>query len=348
MMKNTASNIEERKDEHLRICKDLDVSYTTKTNGFEKINLEPSLFPQINPNSIKLQTTFLGKKIEAPLIIAAITGGTTKGREINQQIAAVCEEFQIAMGVGSQRIAIENKAVANTFEVREQAPTIPLLANLGIAQFVNGYGVKEFEKSVSMIQADGIAIHINPLQEFIQKEGDRSFTLSKEKIQTIIESTNTPIVIKGVGTGLTKADAEFLFTQQKIYAVDIAGAGGTNWSKIEKLRHSEFKDFSQDLLELGISTFQSLQYATKVNSSDKPKIIASGGIWNGVDAVKALLCGADYVAFALPALKALLNQGKDGLRKYIECYIEEMRITLSLLNKGDLKCLKKRKEEKNS
>ena len=342
MDQNFSSTTSSRKDEHLKICIEKDVKYENVASGFDNYIIRPNILTKISPDDVDLSTTLLGKSMDSPLLIAGMTGGSEKGKEINKIIAKVCDEFNIGMGVGSQRAAIENPSLIDSFQVRDYAENIPLLANLGIAQFSSGYSVKEAEKAIEMINADGLAIHINPLQEFIQYDGNKNLINVRQSLIDLVNKCKYPIIVKSVGTGFSKEDLKFL-SSLNITAIDIAGAGGTNWKKIEMYRNPSLSDLSSILINWGIPTAECLVNAADLLSDSSKKIIASGGIWNGMDAVKALILGADYVAFALPALLAISKDSEAGLRKFIHNYILEMKIALTMLGITNLEELRKKK-----
>jgi isopentenyl-diphosphate delta-isomerase len=333
-----------RKDDHIQICLEKDVVYDTIPHGFDSLKLEPTLLVNLSPADVILESSLFGKTIDYPLIISGMTGGSLKGQRFNEIIAEVCRELNIGMGVGSQRAAIENSDLVSTYVVRHKAPEIPLLANLGIAQFLNGYGNKEIEEAIQMIEADAIAIHLNPLQEFTQKEGNKVLFNTKEKISEIIKECSYPIIIKGVGRGISKIDAKFL-TKQNIYAIDVAGAGGTNWVKIETYRNPKLSKLSQEFINWGIPTALSLMNVVEETKDKETKIIASGGIWNGLDATKALLLGADYVAFALPVLKSIAKGGIEELRNYLYSYTFELKTTFAMLGIRNFQELKEARKK---
>ncbi|MCG3225346.1 MAG: type 2 isopentenyl-diphosphate Delta-isomerase [Candidatus Heimdallarchaeota archaeon] len=341
MSSRKEEDISSRKDEQIKICLENDVVYENVSNGYKKIRFEPTLLSELSIDDIDLSTSLLGKKIDYPLIVSGMTGGSTKGQKYNEIIAEVCSEFNIAMGVGSQRAAIENPALSETYRVRSLAPTIPLFANLGIAQFIEGYGVKEAQQAIDMIEGDALAIHINPMQELIQKEENEKLTSSKVQLFNLIEDFDKPVIIKGVGRGISKNDASF-FTELNPFAIDVAGAGGTNWAKIESYRNSELKYLSSEFLNWGINTARSVNNVRSYTRKTNVKIIASGGMWSGIDAVKALILSADYVAFALPVLKAIAKGGKDELRSFLSSYIFEMKATLAFIGRKNLKNLREK------
>ncbi|MCE7742203.1 MAG: type 2 isopentenyl-diphosphate Delta-isomerase [Candidatus Heimdallarchaeota archaeon] len=344
-MKETDSSVTSfRKDEHILLCLENDVQYSGITNGFDDIEIEPSLLTQFSLEEIDLATTFLSKEVKYPIIVSGMTGGSKNGRVFNESVARICSEFKIGMGVGSQRAALEDPKLVNTYEVRHIAPNIPLIANLGIAQFIQGYNHVQAQKAITMIGADALAIHINPLQEFVQGEGDKDQTKALEKIVALKQEFEYPIIIKGVGTGLTKVDAKSL-SQLEVYALDVAGAGGTNWSRIEFYRNEDVKYLSDKFLNWGISTKNSLMNVVDFSEGKETKIIASGGVWSGFDAVKALLLGADYVALALPILRSIGKGGIDECRKFLSTYILEMKAVMAMLNVKNLEELKKERHK---
>ncbi|MCK4845311.1 MAG: type 2 isopentenyl-diphosphate Delta-isomerase, partial [Candidatus Heimdallarchaeota archaeon] len=236
MNEEPLSDISRRKEEHIRICLENNVVYDRMSNGLEKVQIRPSSFEELSVNDINLETKFLNKTINFPLLISGITGGSKKGKEINEIIGKICQEFFIGMGVGSQRAAIENPELVSTYQVRHIASDIPLLANIGIGQLIDEYDVNDAENAITMIKADGLALHVNIQQEFLQSEGDKDFSNLKKSISQLIKESKYPLIIKGVGSGISKKDAEYLMSLN-IYAVDVAGAGGTNWAKIETYRN---------------------------------------------------------------------------------------------------------------
>ena len=333
-----------RKDEHIKICLEKNVQFDNRSNGFKYLDLHPSLIVDIHPDEIDLTSEFLGRKVDFPILISGMTGGSSLGKKYNEIFAKVCNDLNIGMGVGSQRAALENPSLAETFEIRNIAPEIPLLANLGIAQFLKGYGLKEIEKAVEMIGADALAIHINPLQEFLQREGDKELVNIIPKLSELTNKTTIPIVIKGVGTGLSLEDANNL-SKLNIYAIDVAGVGGTNWSKIETYRNPELKNISSEFINWGTNTALSIANAEIGTKGTDIKVIASGGIWSGTDAVKSFLVGADYVSLALPILKAAARGGVEELKSFLLSYIFEMRTVMSMIGAKNVVDLKKRRHK---
>lgn len=340
MKTNRLKAISRRKDEHIKLCMNYDVRFKKITTGFEEVKFECSMFPRYDPSEINLKTKILNKEIDFPVIISGMTGGSKIAKKINKIIAKACQDFNIAMGVGSQRSMIEHPELTDTYVVRDVAPDIPLFGNLGVAQIINGYTVKEANVAVSSIDADGLAIHVNPLQEFVQEEGDRRISEAKDKIVELIDAVSFPVMIKGVGTGVSVSDAKFL-ANSRAEIIDIAGAGGTNWTLIDAIRNKTLKYLSDDFIEWGISSFQSLKNMISERTNTKQKIVCSGGIWSGINAVKALIMGADYVAFALPVIKAIKKGGIEAVENLIYSYVTEMKIVMAILGKKNLKELQK-------
>ncbi|MDD5163375.1 MAG: type 2 isopentenyl-diphosphate Delta-isomerase [Candidatus ainarchaeum sp.] len=334
-----------RKTEHLKIACSENVQFREKTTGLEKIgfkgiDLEYKTLPEINKKEISLQAEFLGKKFSAPIIVEAITGGTEEARQINRDIAGACEELGIGMGLGSMRAMIENPALKETYFVRDIAPKIFLAGNIGAAQLLQ-YPIEKIEKAIEEIKADALAIHLNAAQEALQKEGDTNFKGVLNAIEKISAKLSKPVYVKEVGHGIGFSVAKKL-AKTKIKAIDVAGAGGTSWTGIDSLRGN--KELGETFWDYGIATAESIVQCRK---AFKKKIIASGGIRTGLDIAKAIALGADMAGIALPVLKAQQEAGKEGVKKYLEKIIEELRIAMFLSGAKSLKELKKVKITKS-
>lgn len=325
--------IKKRKDEHLEVCLNKDVEYKSKTTGFEHVELIYKGFPEVNFEEIDLSTEFLGKKIDYPLNISGMVGGTKKGKEINENLAKAAEELNISMGIGSQRIAIENPEFEEGFKVRKYAPTIPLIGNLGAVQLNKGYTSREIIKAKKMIDGDAIALHSNPAQEVFQENGDKDFSELLEKIEKIQEEVEFPIIIKEVGHGFSKEDLEEL-ERIGISIVDLQGAGGTNFLKVESLRSG--KNVKPELLEMGVPTCSSLLTGKKNTSLS---LIASGGIRSGLEVAKAISIGADLCGLALPLLKPA-TISPEVVKEKLKEIIEELKITMFLTGANNLEELR--------
>lgn len=323
--------INDRKLDHLRICTEKDVE--SGRSGFDEITLAHCALPETDYDKIDMKTRFLGKKLDYPLIIEAMTGGVDEALEINKDLASVAQEFGIGFGVGSQRAAIENIRLEDTFKVRDVAPDILLIANIGAVQLNYGYTVKECKKAVEMIGADALALHLNPLQEVIQTEGDRDFSDLTAKINEVARRLGKPVIVKETGCGISYEAAKNL----KVAAIDVAGSGGTSWSLVESYRSSGRNQHLGRLFAgWGIPTADSIRDVTGL----KMPVIASGGIRNGLDAAKSIALGADSAGVALPVLKALMEGGRDGAKDFIERFIYELKICMFLTGSKNVKELR--------
>jgi len=313
--------IKKRKIDHLRICIEKDVE--SGDTGFSRYRLLFSELPEIDFDEIDTTVSFLGKKISYPLIIEAMTGGSSEGGEINKCMAEIAQKHGLAFGVGSQRAALEDSSLEQTFKVRDVAPDVCLIANLGAVQLNYGYGLKECKKAVEMIDADALALHVNPLQEAIQPEGDRNFKNLIEKINEVASKLDKPVIIKGVGSGLTLPVAEKL----EVSAFDVGGVGGTSWSIIEGCRAGKKAiELSESFKGFGVPTTDCILNLSK---SGKP-LVASGGIRSGVDVAKSLALGAKVAGMALPLLRIYHRDGGNGVLEYLDRVFMELRISMFL------------------
>jgi len=329
--------MQKRKSDHLRICLEEDIEVGSA--GFEDIALIHNALPEVDLDKIDLSTKFLNKKLKAPVIIEAMTGGTAEAKKINSQLAQVAEEGGIGLGVGSQRAAIEDETLTSTFStIVDNAPNTLKIANLGAIQLNYGYGLAECKKAVDMVKADALALHLNPLQEVVQPEGNTNFSYLLEKIEEICSSLDKPVIAKEVGCGLSKCVGEKLITAG-VSCLDVGGFGGTSWTLIEGCRQGgRNSEIAEAFKYWGIPTAISL---LELKELDNPKI-ASGGIRDGAAAAKALMLGADMVGIALPVLKALDSGGLEGARTYLDKFINELRIAMFLIGARDIKCLKRK------
>ncbi|HDI12304.1 MAG TPA: type 2 isopentenyl-diphosphate Delta-isomerase, partial [Candidatus Bathyarchaeota archaeon] len=304
-MKLLNNQTRRRKADHIDICLEENVQARTITTGFEDIHFVHRALPEIDREEIDLKVKVFNHKFSAPIIVGAMTGGTAKAEKINAAIAKAVEELGLGMGLGSQRAAIENPKLEKTFSIaRKKAPTAFLIANLGGPQLVQGYGLKEAKKAVEMIDADALAIHLNPLQEAVQPEGETKFKELTEKIGEIAAALEVPVLVKETGAGIAAEEAKKL-EKIGVKGIDIAGAGGTSWAAVEYYRAKKAKNsFLQRLGEAfwdwGIPTAISL---IEVVQSVSIPVIASGGIRDGVQAAKALALGASLASLSSPILK---------------------------------------------
>jgi isopentenyl-diphosphate delta-isomerase len=298
-----------RKADHIRINVESDVAAKGVTTGFENYAFVHNALPEINFEDVKLNTAFLTRPLRAPLLISCMTGGTPEAKRINENLARVAQEFGFAMGLGSGRALIESPATLESFDVRDVAPDVPLLANLGAVQLNKGYGPDECKRLVEILHADALVLHLNPLQEALQPEGDTCFAGLLLKIRALCKVFPYPVVVKEVGWGIDAAGVRALF-DAGVAVVDVAGAGGTSWSEVERFRITEpwRADVAAEFAGWGIPTAQCIRLARK--AAPENAIIGSGGIRTGLDAAKAIALGADIAGIAGPFLRAA-NAGFD-------------------------------------
>jgi isopentenyl-diphosphate delta-isomerase len=303
---------ENRKREHVDIAISKEVQYIKKS-GFEKVELQHNALPEIDYEEVDLSTEFLGKKIKYPLLISAMTGGYPEAKKINEDLASAAQKHNIAFAVGSQRAMLENPSLKETYSVRDVAPDIPLIGNVGAVQ-LKRYKFEDILNLVPAIEADALAVHLNPLQEVVQPEGDRDFSGILEKITQLCKQADFPIIVKEVGTGVSQ-EVALKLKQAGVSFIDVAGSGGTSWSKVEYARDGPTSGFE----EWGIPTLESL-----IQCRETCPLIASGGIRNGIDIIKALALGAKIGGAAYPFLKAL-NKTQDQLDRELNIWEAQMK-----------------------
>lgn len=281
------------KDAHIQACLSQRVE-SMRSNGFETIQMKPG-FPNFRRTEMNMSCDFLGKTLAFPLLVSPITGGGRLSRKINVNLAVAAEELGIAMAVGSQRPMLEGKASADSYVLREFAPTIPLLANLGLVHV--RLGRDYLLKAVETIRADGIMLYVNPLHEILQADGEEDFSGVLDMLENILIDFPYPILLKEVGFGMAQSVLEWA-AGQKIWGVDVAGLGGTNWARIEGIVQKKDHTLYE---ELGTQTRDVVECAKSVLRVDQ-ELIASGGIRTGLDMAKAFALGASVVGMALPFL----------------------------------------------
>jgi len=337
----SANQIGERKNQHIRICLEEDVKAKNITTGFEDVFLIHRALPEINLKEINMGTTVFNHKFSAPIIVEAMTGGTEKSFEINAAIAQAVEELGLGMGVGSQRAALENPKMERTFSIaRKKAPNAFLVANIGGPQTVKEYDIKKVEKAIEMIEADALAIHLNPLQEVVQPEGETSYAGILKKIKEIANALDVPVIVKETGAGIAAEEA-YKLKEAGASGIDVAGAGGTSWAAVEYYRAKQRGDLlgqevGKDLWDWGMPTVISLVEVAR--SVDLP-VIASGGVRSGQDVAKALALGADLAGLAFPILRPALRSSEEVKRK-ISSMTHQLRTVMFLVGADSIKRLK--------
>ena len=335
---NLPSEIENRKSEHLRVCIEEDVEFQQLTNGLEKYRFTHCCLPELDRSDIELGTTFLGKSLKAPILISSMTGGTELAHLVNTRLATVAQRYGLAMGVGSQRIALEQPELAPTFAVRSLAPDILLLANLGAVQLNYGCGLEDCLKLVELLEADALILHLNPLQEWVQSGGDSNFKGLLAKIEQICAQLPVPVIAKEVGNGISAPMAKKLI-EAGVAAIDVAGAGGTSWAKVESQRAKDNRQrhLGQVFADWGLPTAECITAIRSLNSTIP--LIASGGLKNGLDLAKSIALGADLGGLARPFLVAAI-ESEAAVDELVKFLIAELEIVLFCTGNPNLSALK--------
>jgi len=305
-----------RKSDHIRINLEEDVT-SSLTTGLNRFYFIHEALPDINLEDVNLCVEVFSKRLEAPILISSMTGGTKETTKINLNLAAAAQKTGIAMGIGSQRAAIENPELIESFQVRKVAPDILLFANLGAIQLNYGYGIEECQRAVEMIEADALILHLNPLQEAVQPEGNTRFAKLLEKIEEICKNLPVPVIAKEVGWGFSGQTAKKLSTAG-VTAIDIAGAGGTSWTQVEmhRAKTEDQAKLASAFIDWGIPTAESI--AQVKEAAPELIIFASGGLRTGIDIAKCIALGASLGGIASPLLKAANNSVEMTIQKVQE------------------------------
>lgn len=327
-----------RKKQHVDLTIRKDVSFQHKSTGLDELEFIHNALPELDLSEVNTSAVFLGKNLRLPLMISCMTGGYTDALRINREIATVCEEFGIAMGVGSQRQALESKQFHKTFSIaREVAPSIPIVGNIGAAEVAGSDRPERFRFLIELARADALAVHLNPLQEFLQPEGNPRFRGVLKGIGMLVKEMDVPIVVKEIGAGLS-ADVILRLLDVGVQYIDVAGAGGTSWAGVESLRRAR-KDHARSFWDWGIPTATAIRDAARLKSRHPFTLLASGGIVSGIDAGKCIALGADIVATARPALQTLERGGKRGLHELLNRWTMELKGVMFLTGSSDLRAL---------
>jgi isopentenyl-diphosphate delta-isomerase len=331
----------QRKKEHLELCLTNDVKFKTKTNGFEKYDFIHYAITEVEIDKISFETKLFTKKISYPFLISCMTGGTGEAEKINEKLAIAAEELNIAIGVGSQRQALENDTHVKSYKtIRLNAPTVPVLGNIGAAQIVQLPKLDAIQKLVDQVEADAMVIHLNPLQELLQKEGEPNFKGLLGKIIKLVKVLDVPIIIKEVGSGISGEAAKKLL-EVGVKGIDVAGAGGTSWAGVEFLRNDNKNEL--ELWDWGIPTACCIRDVYKLKKNFNFILIGSGGINSAMDAAKAFALGADVVASARIILQTLNKNGVEGVKNLIQNWFEFIKSIMFLTGSQSISDLRKNK-----
>ncbi|MCD6289681.1 MAG: type 2 isopentenyl-diphosphate Delta-isomerase [Anaerolineae bacterium] len=329
---------EQRKVDHIRINLEKDVQFPRVTTGLERYRLVHVALPELDLETIDTSVTLLGKRLSVPVLISSMTGGTAEAARINRNLAYAAQARGLAMGVGSQRAGLELPDMASTFRVRDMAPDILLLANLGVIQLNYGYTVDDCRRAVEMIEADALVLHLNPLQEALQPDGNWNWTGLLSRIEDVCQKLSVPVVVKEVGWGISGELARRL-VDAGVAAVDVAGAGGTSWSQVEMHRASTEarRRLAAAFADWGIPTAEALISVRR--SVPEVPVIASGGIRTGIDVAKCLALGADAVGVAAPLLRAAARS-VEAVVEEIDVMVSELRVAMFCTGAGDVAALR--------
>lgn len=321
-------SIKQRKKEHVELTASGTMNYEQST-GFDSIYFRHNALPEVNFSELNTEASLLGRTFSFPLFISSMTGGYTDAGAVNAILAEFCEEHDLPFGVGSQRIMLEDEEAIPSFSVvREKAPNAFIASNIGGAQLIGGLASADVKLLIDSIEADAIIVHLNPLQELMQPEGDRSFRGIEDGIKQLIKDSPVDIIVKETGAGISGEVAERLLNLG-VSVIDIAGAGGTSWSKVENER-SNNSNPEKIFDEWGIPTLQCLEEVQELKKEHSFELIASGGIRSGIDVAKAMCLGASFCASAQPVIKAVIDDGRTGLEKLYKQWSNQLKTTMAL------------------
>jgi len=303
------------------------------SGGFDRYRFNHVALPECNLDDIDLDTVFLGRAFSAPLFVSSMTGGYTQGESINAMIARFCERNKLPFGVGSMRAMLEDEQWIPSFTIaRKNAPTSFIAANIGGVQLRDGLHPSFVKKMIDVIDANAIIVHLNPLQELMQPEGDRHFKGIKDAISALVETAPIPVIVKETGAGISGTVARELYHHCGVRVIDVAGAGGTSWAKVENLRRKDKERHSDAHLfdNWGIPTVDCLTDIKAQHLSDL-ELISSGGVKNAHDVLKSICMGATIGAMAAVVIKELLENGEEGLQRWFDELIRHLKTTMCLL-----------------
>lgn len=327
-----------RKADHIRINLEENVQFPSLTNGFERYRLIHQALPELDLMDIDTCVALLGKTLQLPFLISSMTGGTEAARVINRNLAEGAQARGIAMGLGSQRTGIEQPETVETFQVRDVAPDILLFANLGAIQLNYRYSVEQCRRAVDMIGADALILHLNPLQEAVQAEGDWNWSGLLQRIEQVVRQVGVPVIAKEVGWGISEVTARRL-KEAGVAVIDVAGSGGTSWTEVEYHRATSdsLRKLARAFADWGIPTAESLLMARR--GAPGLPLIASGGMRTGIEAAKAVALGATLVGVASSFLKAAAS-GPEEVVDTIDQLASELRVAMFCAGAGSVAALR--------
>lgn len=334
----TDDAIRDRKDQHLDVVLSGRGRHASDA-GFDAIRFVHEALPDLDHAAIDLGAEFLGRRLKAPFLISAMTGGPRRAEAINAHLAEAAQALGIALAVGSQRAALEGAGAGLNRSLRDRAPDTPILANIGAAQLTRGFGIDEARRVIDMIGADALIVHLNPLQEACQPEGDRDWRGVGAALHALIQKLDAPVVVKETGAGISPAAARRLF-DMGVAAVDVSGAGGTNWALVEGERAQDVADrrHASAFADWGMSTACAIEDVRR--ACPDGRIVGSGGVRDGVDAAKAIRLGADIVGQAAGVLQAA-TLSSEAVIDHFRTVIRQLRTACFCTGSGDLQALRR-------
>lgn len=338
---NEGQLLETRKADHIRINLDEDVA-SRLTTGLERYRFLHNALPELDAQQVDTSLTLFGKRLGAPLLISSMTGGTEQARTINRNLAHAAQVARIPMGVGSTRAAVVRPDLTDTFRVRDVAPDILLFANIGAVQLNYGFTIDDCRRAVALIGADALILHLNPLQEILQPEGDVNWAGLLAQIEQLVRAFHAdgiPVVVKEVGWGISPQVARQL-AAVGVDAIDVAGAGGTSWSQVEMFRaHTEVqRRIAEAFIDWGIPTAESIRYVRE--AAPNVPVFASGGVKNGVDGAKCIALGATLFGIARPFLRAA-TVSSQAVSDEIAVVVGQLRAAMFAVGAADLAALRR-------
>lgn len=340
-MADNTEQIRSRKKEHLDLCKTDEVLFKHKTSGFEHYDFLHAAVTEVQIDKIDLSKKFFGKKVSYPFLISCMTGGTSEGENINLQLAEVAAELNIPLGLGSLRFALGTNDYDEHFnQIRSAAKSIPLLGNIGAAQIVKMKSNKELFHLLNKIECNVLVVHLNPLQELLQKNGEANFKGLRKSLEKLVKQYPFPIIVKEVGAGISKKSAQSLL-DLGVSGIDVAGAGGTSWAGVEILRNKQSTE--NYFWDWGLPTSYCIRTIAELRKKNKFMLIGSGGVDTSLDIAKALALGADFTASARIILQSLLKEGQNGVVNLINAWFEDVKKIMFLTDSQNLRSFGKQK-----
>ncbi|MDP4229588.1 MAG: type 2 isopentenyl-diphosphate Delta-isomerase [Bacteroidota bacterium] len=339
-----------RKQSHVELVVSEQVSFRQTSSGFDRIRFVHNALPEIALSDVETSTDFLGKHLDVPILISSMTGGYEAAERINRALGALSAKFGAAMGVGSQRQALEDKRFHNSFKVARKAnPSGLIFSNIGaveVARLAGKGKTASIKRIIDLVEADALIIHLNPLQELLQPEGSSNFTGVLNGIGKCVKSVGVPVIVKEVGAGISKDVAKQLL-EVGVLVIDVAGAGGTSWAGVEILRQKKkLRSVLEPFWDWGIPTVDALLQVRELRESMTFGIISSGGIRNGLDIAKSIALGADLVGIAKPLVSTFMEGGEKSLNKKMEDLITQLKYCMFLTGSKNVEALSKQPLQK--